>query len=153
MELTKSHIATQKGSLRSTASTKLSTAEVIQLFALSRKHRFGFFEVVTDIVEDGIYYRPTSTHVRSSRKRKAVQQQIPFDTDVVANQVQMAIDSQDQAVQTATLKDVKMLLEGKILKGEKMVKRKKKMPNELISYLETNAPQQGQGADGESAEV
>jgi hypothetical protein len=27
------------------------------------------------------------------------------------------------------------------------------MPNELISYLETNAPQQGQGADGESAEV
>jgi hypothetical protein len=107
-------------------------------------------------IADGLVfysYRPTSTHVRSSRKRKAVQQQIPFDTDVVATQVQMAIDSQDQAVQTATLKDVKMLLEGKILKGEKMVKRKKNMPNELISYLETNAPQKGQGADGQSAEV
>jgi hypothetical protein len=127
---------------------------VIQLFALSPENRFGFNEVVQDIVEDGIYYRPTSTHVRRSRKRKAVQQeQIPFDTDVVATQVQRAIDSQDQAVQTATLQDVKMLLEGKILKGEKTVKRKKNMPNELISYLQTNAPQQGQGADGQSEEV
>jgi len=144
MNLTTQHLATKNGKLK--VNQHMSTQEVIQLFALNPDSRFRFCDVVQDVLQDKIYYRPTSSiikKVRMPKKRNAddlEDEPIRFCAGVVKDRVKKARESTDVEAKNEELKYIEMLLEHKALKGVKEFKLRKNTPETLSVFLQDIQP-------------